>query len=652
MRRLLLLFLMGGCSGRSQIELDYSLMGIQPGDVLRLETTVAVDPSDPRNFFADTPFRTVANGVGYEVRDFDGSGQRRMIITHDVSLGFTFSPAFVFTLLPPANEGPPPLVIIARAQGMSDRIGSSAQLHVAFGDGRKLAVPVMDLRCGGGVCGADQTCCNDACIDTSADHNNCGGCGHACGAGADSCALDICRCGSGSPCADGESCCSGLGCVDLSSSAFNCGTCGHACNPGEVCSGGTCMCGKNAACADGGLCCAGGVCSTTGSCPCGSMDCPAPNLCCDPVAGSCVDVRGDNANCGACGVSCPAPLQCQNGACTCIGQICGMGDSCCDSGCANLMNDGANCGTCGHACAANEMCVNGACTCGNTQCTAGQACCAGACVDSDSDSMNCGGCGHLCNAGETCMGGACLCPGTTPARACTEPPEGCCGAGPTDSGGCFDLTSSHDHCGNCGIACGANEECQGSRCVAVTCSPTCTNNNHCNMGVCQCNGADPCTGAQTCCASGCTDTTTDPTNCGACGTKCTDTQLCCGSTCVPRDAAHCQACNQGCASSGGSTLPSLCCDGNGNWQCTPESTQNCGTCGHLCMMGQVCCNAGAGPGSGTGGCVQESDFACGPNCTNCNAAGGVCCNHQCCGTTCCSGKCCAAIITCGLALCL
>ena len=31
------------------------------------------------------------------------------------------------------------------------------------------------------LCGDDQTDCDDQCVDTQTDHNNCGDCGHVCG---------------------------------------------------------------------------------------------------------------------------------------------------------------------------------------------------------------------------------------------------------------------------------------------------------------------------------------------------------------------------------------------------------------------------------------------------------------------------------------
>ena len=41
-------------------------------------------------------------------------------------------------------------------------------------------------------CGNGQTCCNGACVNLSADRNNCGTCGSTCGAGA-SCQAGSCR---------------------------------------------------------------------------------------------------------------------------------------------------------------------------------------------------------------------------------------------------------------------------------------------------------------------------------------------------------------------------------------------------------------------------------------------------------------------------
>src|SRR5213078_2724669 len=64
------------------------------------------------------------------------------------------------------------------------------------------------------LCNPGLAKCNGACLDTSADINNCGACDHACAAG--------------------EGCCGGA-CISLNTSS-NCGACGSACAADQVCS--------------------------------------------------------------------------------------------------------------------------------------------------------------------------------------------------------------------------------------------------------------------------------------------------------------------------------------------------------------------------------------------------------------------------------
>src|SRR3954468_24476079 len=128
MRYAVLLLALAGCNQRDMIALHSTLDGIAPGDVVRVETVVAIADGDTREFFADQPYRSVATGVGYEVRDVDGSGKREVLITHDATLGFQFKSTFDFTLLPPASEAAPPLAIIARAMGSSQMIGETTSI--------------------------------------------------------------------------------------------------------------------------------------------------------------------------------------------------------------------------------------------------------------------------------------------------------------------------------------------------------------------------------------------------------------------------------------------------------------------------------------------------------------------------------------------
>jgi hypothetical protein len=521
MRAILILALaLTGCE-KTELMVRYQLLGIDPAQVVRVETTVVVDPADGRQFFADQPYRSIALGVGSEVRDF-GSGIRSVLITHDATLGYTFEPTFAFRLLPPAGGEAPPLRVSARAVGASSIIGSAAARSTTFGPGAEVAIEIVDDRCGGKNCVGDQQCCGSECALVSSDVAHCGGCGLACGQTGDACSGSLCRCTGGSACSPGATCCSGQGCFDLMNDPFHCGACDKSCNPGETCSGGQCRCVGGPGCGVGGLCCAApDGCSTTGSCPCGPAPCAAPKICCG--GSNCVDLTSSDQNCGACGKQCAPPLSCSNGACACKGKVCGATDQCCANGCANLANDPSNCGTCGKVCAAGESCQAGTCFCGGTQCSSAQGCCGGACIDIVSDPMNCGGCGIRCRLGETCRAGSCSC---AAGRACVGN-ETCC-----PESGCFDLASDPAHCGSCGAPpCPQGNACQVGACVQTTCVPPCTRGNQCMGITCVCNGATACADPQNCCPSGCRNLQNDEANCGMCGRSCGGNEACCGGQC-------------------------------------------------------------------------------------------------------------------------
>src|SRR2546423_15359340 len=109
----LLVVLFCACTPRTEIVLNYQLSGINLGELVRVETLIAVDPADGRQFFADSPYRELDTGVGLEVRDFNGTGEREALLTHDASFGYRFGDRFSFTPLPPAGEAAPPLVFHA-----------------------------------------------------------------------------------------------------------------------------------------------------------------------------------------------------------------------------------------------------------------------------------------------------------------------------------------------------------------------------------------------------------------------------------------------------------------------------------------------------------------------------------------------------------
>jgi hypothetical protein len=87
-------------------------------------------------------------------------------------------------------------------------------------------------------CPSGQIRCNDVCVDTKTDTQNCGHCGVVCPTGMQ-CINGKCGQGGG-PCQAGQTRCKGR-CVDLRSDVNNCGACGVVCGTGRVCSAGSCQ---------------------------------------------------------------------------------------------------------------------------------------------------------------------------------------------------------------------------------------------------------------------------------------------------------------------------------------------------------------------------------------------------------------------------
>ncbi len=183
-----------------------------------------------------------------------------------------------------------------------------------------LCVALGLVACGspivGEECKSGLTACSGMCVDTSADYQNCGACGHDCGAflcvqgvcsnaprldgggpdagdsGVDS-GLDGSVIGTGMSdasfdpnpglggCRIGEQACGGT-CSDPDSDHDNCGSCGHACPANQSCSLGFCQ----PAC-DSGL---------------------------FPCRGGCLDFRTNPTSCGDCGVNCISGI-CEAGSC-------------------------------------------------------------------------------------------------------------------------------------------------------------------------------------------------------------------------------------------------------------------------------------------------------------------------------------------------
>ncbi|MHB8419211.1 MAG: hypothetical protein ACYDCL_14135 [Myxococcales bacterium] len=434
----------------------------------------------------------------------------------------------------------------------------------------------------GGGCLADAglTACDGGlvtyCANLSNDPNDCGGCGVVCPAG-ELCVAGACA----ASCLTGQTLCGADGgaayCASLAGDSNNCGGCGRVCAAGQRCVAGAC----------------------TSSCPIGQTPCQGR----DAGVFYCATLGGDSSNCGGCGQVCPAGELCAAGACapSCLaGQApCGGADGGAPY-CATLGSDSSNCGGCGNACSAGLRCngageCTGSCAGGTTLCTPDGG--APRCADLSSDSIDCGSCGHACPTGESCARGACapsclagetfcngLCTDTsTDTRNC-----GGCAVVPSDGGipdggaadggfadGGFSDAGVPDGGGpSVGVACVPGEACLAGRCTP-SCLPTET----------LCNGL-------------CTDTNTDPLNCGNCNNPCPSGQTCNGAgLCVESCAAGLTPCS---GSAGGAPY---CAN-------LPSDNANCGVCGTACGSGASCCS---------GSCVN---FATDP--ANCGGCGKVC----------------------------
>lgn len=172
-------------------------------------------------------------------------------------------------------------------------------------------------------------------------------------------------------------------------------------------------------------------CGTDVRCHCfaGAMDCDH-----EPSNG-CEIGAFDPLNCGECGRICSFPngtAACGGGSCALASCNAGHGD--CDgntnNGCeADLMTDTRNCGSCDSPCPprANAVAVCAASTCGFV-CNTGFADCDGTAangceINTATDAAHCGACGNACVASDECIVGRCLAP--TPS--CPRPAERGCG---------------------------------------------------------------------------------------------------------------------------------------------------------------------------------------------------------------------------------
>ena len=186
----------------------------------------------------------------------------------------------------------------------------------------------------------------------------------------------------------------------------------------------------------------------------------------------------------------------------------------------------------------------------------------------------------------------------------------------------------------------------------IGCNTECVNSSSdpYNCGGC----GTACPTGQACCNGSCTDISSDSNNCGGCGSICDGGDgTCCGGRCCQRGYETCCngqccpdvyfCCGSSCCSNGDlGHAPQACCNGT----CQPQDDQHCGFTCESCPVGQSCqldpaehyyaysclCPSGQTWCASSGKCINPSDFQTDPN--NCGGCGTVC---Q--GGTCNNGEC-------------
>ncbi len=194
--------------------------------------------------------------------------------------------------------------------------------------------------------------------------------------------------------------------------------------------------------------------------------------------------------------------------------------------------------------------------------------------------------------------------GVDASAACLGQPNGTpCGAGSQYEccgGVCSDPFTDSANCLGCGIACPAGQTCDG-QCVVIDCLPGDDNL------VCVRLGPGPNGAYGSCCGTTCTDLTSDPQNCNACGQACPASSTCSNGQCSSPTTCGPENSGAVCALDGGSA--GTCCAG----VCTAglaSDPNNCGACEAVCPAGSSCVNSVCvAPDGGAGACPAGTALA-------------------------------------------
>lgn len=294
-------------------------------------------------------------------------------------------------------------------------------------------------------------------------------------------------------------------------------------------------------------------------------------------------------------------------------------------------------------------------------CPEGQQRCEGVCVDTSADSAHCGRCDNVCDTPEH---GAALCEASECGFTCEEGFHACgAGCSPNDALAtcgercepCPSRANAESNCVDwaCGFTCIAGfEDCDGD--PENGCETPIETAEHC--GSCDVRCAEPtplcrsssgttgcvsgCSATTTRCGMACVDTTTDTSNCGACGRVC-PAPLGGRSTCVSGSCAR--TCPTGQHECDGRCTPDVSTSSCGA-RCAPcatvtnaSATCAAGACGFVCDDPYEDCDSSA-----TNGCEVNLNTSvtscgrCGTACTAPTNATPVCTGGRC-GTVCRAG---------------